>query len=35
MNSDGEYIGSDLQGYNPNRDENLNEQRWQELQEVR
>lgn len=35
MNSDGEYISTDKQGYNPNLDDNMNSQRWQELQEVR
>lgn len=31
MNSNGEYIGTQLQDYNPNLDKNMNEQRWQEL----
>ena len=35
MNSNGEYIGTDLQDYNPNLDENMNEIRWQELKELK
>jgi hypothetical protein len=35
MNGDGEYISTDQQGYNPNLDDNMNAQRWQELQEVK
>lgn len=35
MNNNGEYIGTKLQNYNPNADENMNEQKWQELQRVR
>ena len=31
MNKDGEYIGTQLQNYDPNLDENFNEQKWQEL----
>jgi len=31
MNSNGEYIGTQLQGYDPNLDKNMNEQKWQEL----
>jgi predicted oxidoreductase (fatty acid repression mutant protein) len=27
MNSNGEYIGTQLQNYNPNLDDNMNEQR--------
>jgi hypothetical protein len=34
MNNNGEYIGTQLQGYNPNLDENMNEQKWQELQRI-
>ncbi len=33
MNSDGEYISTDLQDYNPNLDENMNAQKWKELKE--
>jgi hypothetical protein len=35
MNSNGEYFGTDRQSYDPNSDENMNEQRWQELHEVK
>jgi len=35
MNSNGEYIGSNQQNYNPNLDENMNEQKWQELQRIK
>ncbi len=35
MNSNGEYISSEHQNYDPNLDENMNQQRWQELQEVK
>ncbi|MBK8496999.1 MAG: hypothetical protein IPL50_19840 [Chitinophagaceae bacterium] len=31
MNSNGEYIGTKLQDYNPNLDDNMNEQKWQQL----
>lgn len=31
MNSNGEYIGTQLQGYDPNLDKNMNEIKWQEL----
>lgn len=31
MNSNGEYIGTKLNDYNPNLDDNMNEQKWQEL----
>lgn len=34
MNNDGEYIGTRLQDYNPNFDENMNQQKWQELKKV-
>ena len=35
MNSNGEYIGTQHHDYNPNLDDNLNNQKWQELQEVK
>jgi hypothetical protein len=35
MNGDGEYISTEKRDYNPNLDDNMNSQRWQELQEVR
>ncbi|CBL45260.1 Hypothetical protein HDN1F_16770 [gamma proteobacterium HdN1] len=35
MNNNGEYISTDQSGYNPNLDDNMNNQRWKELQEVR
>lgn len=35
MNSSGEYIGTRHQDYNPNLDENLNREKWQELKEVK
>lgn len=35
MNSNGEYIGTQLQDYNPNLDDNMNEQRWRELKEAK
>lgn len=34
MNNNGEYIGTKQQGYNPNLDDNMNEQKWQELQRI-
>ena len=34
MNSNGEYIGTNQSGYNPNLDENMNNQKWQELKQV-
>ena len=34
MNSNGEYIGTELHDYNPNLDENMNEVKWQELKEL-
>lgn len=34
MNSDGEYIGTNLNDYNPNLDENMNNQKWQQLKQV-
>lgn len=35
MNNDGQYIGTNLHGYNPNLDDNMNEMKWRELQEVK
>lgn len=35
MNSNGEYIGTKYNDYNPNLDENMNNQKWQELKEVK
>jgi len=35
MNNDGQYIGTNLQGYNPNLDDNMNEMKWRALQEVK
>ena len=35
MNSNGEYIGTQRQDYNPNLDDNMNEQRWRELKDVK
>jgi len=35
MNSNGEYIGTQLQGYDPNQDKNMNEVNWQELKRVK
>lgn len=35
MNNDGEYIGTKVQGYNPNLDETMNEQKWQELKRIK
>jgi len=35
MNNDGEYIGTKQQGYNPNLDESMNEQKWQELKRIK
>lgn len=35
MNSNGEYIGSNLQDYNPNLDKNMDQQRWQQLKKVK
>ncbi len=35
MNSNGEYISTQLNDYNPNQDENLNEQKWQQLKQVK
>jgi hypothetical protein len=35
MNSNGEYIGTDHVDYNPNLDENMNNEKWQELNQVK
>ncbi|MEO8086693.1 MAG: hypothetical protein ABI763_07735 [Bacteroidota bacterium] len=35
MNSNGEYIGSNRGDYNPNLDDNMNNVKWQELNEVK
>jgi hypothetical protein len=35
MNSNGEYIATKLQDYNPNLDDNMNEVNWQELKKVK
>ena len=35
MNSNGEYIGTEKPGYDPNLDDNMNEVKWQELNEVK
>jgi hypothetical protein len=35
MNRDGEYISTKLNDYNPNLDDNMNHQKWQQLREVR
>ncbi|HLP52931.1 MAG TPA: hypothetical protein VK154_18710 [Chitinophagales bacterium] len=35
MNSDGHYISTDKFSYNPNLDENINNIKWQELNEVK
>jgi hypothetical protein len=35
MNRDGEYFGTDNPYYDPNRDENMNQESWQKLKEVR
>ncbi|CAN5585387.1 hypothetical protein BH11BAC1_BH11BAC1_12630 [soil metagenome] len=35
MNSNGEYIGSNQADYNPNLDDNMNNVKWQELNEVK
>ena len=34
MNNNGEYIGTQLQGYDPNFDDNMNELKWQELKRI-
>jgi len=35
MNNNGEYISTKLNDYNPNLDQNMNEQRWQQLKEIK
>jgi len=35
MNSDGEYISTNQNDYNPNLDENMNNQKWQQLKQVK
>ncbi len=35
MNSNGEYIGTQQSTYDPNLDNNMNEQRWRELKEIK
>lgn len=35
MNSDGEYIGTKQQNYDPNQDENMNDVKWKELNKVK
>lgn len=35
MNSNGEYISTKLNDYNPNLDDNMNGQKWQQLKEVK
>lgn len=35
MNSDGEYIATQQQNYDPNADENMNQQNWQELNKIK
>jgi len=35
MNNDGEYISTQQHDYNPNLDENMNNQKWQQLKEVK
>ncbi|MEI2759833.1 MAG: hypothetical protein V9G42_10445 [Bacteroidia bacterium] len=35
MNNDGEYISTDKVDYNPNLDDNMNNQKWQELKEIK
>lgn len=35
MNNDGEYISTDKVDYNPNLDDNMNDQKWQELKEIK
>lgn len=34
MNNNGQYISTELDDYNPNYDDNMNDQNWQQLQEV-
>ena len=35
MNNNGEYISTQLHDYNPNLDDNINQQKWQQLREVK
>lgn len=35
MNSNGEYISTKLNDYNPNLDDNMNAQKWQQLKEIK
>jgi len=35
MNSNGEYISTQLHDYNPNLDKNMNEQKWQQLKQIK
>lgn len=35
MNADGEYISTDQYNYNPNLDEHMNNQNWQQLNEIK
>ncbi len=35
MNSNGEYIGTKQSGYDPNLDDNMNEEKWQELKKIK
>ncbi len=35
MNSDGQYIATESPTYNPNADENMNQQKWQELNKIK
>lgn len=35
MNSQGEYISTQLQDYNPNLDDNMNEQKWKQLKQIK
>lgn len=35
MNNNGEYISTKLNDYNPNLDNNMNEQKWQQLKEIK
>jgi len=35
MNNDGEYISTQLQDYNPNLDDNMNDVKWKELKKIK
>lgn len=35
MNNNGEYISTQMNSYDPNLDDNMNEQRWKQLQEIK